>query len=148
VKRFLKILVNLRLAVVLTSGLLFVSCTHIGEISLPGSILTSANDPIMLVRKEPPSFGYLRLERQSVTYPDLAVFVKRRGLPDFLAETENSERHYFILYYLSERKAFACRSRSGNLGPVEFSGPYPITRREFRLLDGFRKDPSCKPVKW
>ncbi len=146
-KRFLKIFVNLRLAAVLASGLPFVSCAHIGEISLPGSISTSANDQIMLVRKEPPSFGYLRLGTQSVAYPDLAVFVKKHGTPNFLAETHNSERHYFILYYLSERKAFACRSRSGSRGPGAISGANYNKNTGLPPNDGFSKDPSPNPGK-
>ena len=146
--RFFKILVKLQFAAVLAMGLPLVSCTHVVDIWLPGSMSAAANDQIMLVRQAPPSFGYRRLGTQSVAYPDLAVFVKKQGVPNFLAETHNNERHYFILYYLSERKAFACRRRSGNRGAVEFAGPYPITGREFRLLDGFRKDPSRKQVKW
>ncbi len=148
VKCFLEILVNLRFTAVVALGLPLVSCAPLGKIGLPVSMSAAANDQIMLVRKDPPSFGYQRLETQSVAYPDLAVFVKKQGVPNFLAETHNSERHYFILYYLSERKAFACRNRSGNRGAVEFAGPYPITKREFRLLDGYRKDPSRKQVKW
>ena len=30
-------------------------------------------------------------------------------------------------------------------GTVEFAGPYPVTDKEFRLLDGFRRAPSKKP---
>jgi hypothetical protein len=137
-KHLVKIFVKLRFAAFLTSASVFVSCAPIGEIWLRGNTSAAANDQIMLVRQQPPSFGYLRLGTQSLAYPDLAVFVKKQGVPDFLAETHNRARHYFILYYLNERKAFACRSRSGNRGAVEFAGPYPITRREFQLLDGFR----------
>ncbi len=102
----------------------------------------AANDQIMLVRQDPPSFGYQRLVSQTLVYPDMGFFVSRHGIPNFLAETGNRERHYFILYYLQSRKAFACRVRSGRSGAVEFAGPYPITPREYRLLDGFRKDPA------
>jgi hypothetical protein len=28
---------------------------------------------------------------------------------------------------------------------LEFAGPYPVTDGEFRLLDGFRRDPSRQP---
>ena len=99
----------------------------------------------MLVRAEPPSFGYHRLVAQSANYSDLGGFVSQRGLPDFLAETGNQESRYLILYYLKKRQAFACRTRQGNNLAVEFAGPYPITDKEFRLLDGFRRDPSRKP---
>ncbi len=106
----------------------------------------AAKDQIMLVRQDPPSFGYQRLEMETRVYPDLAVLVAKRGLPDFLAETDNSERRYFILYYLKDRQAYACRTREGTKrGALEFAGPYPITDGEFRLLDGFRRDPSRQP---
>jgi hypothetical protein len=105
----------------------------------------AAKNQIMLVRAEPPSFGYHRLGYQSQTYPDLAIFVRKHGLPDFLAETGEQGRQYFILYYLEGRKAFACRTTSAARS-VEFAGPYPITDREFRLLDGFRRDPTKKPT--
>jgi hypothetical protein len=106
------------------------------------------NGSIMLVRQEPPSFGYQRLASQSQIYPDLGAFVGKKGTPDFLAETHNRQRHYFILYYLEKRQAIACRSRAGEQGLVEFAGPYPITKREYRLLDGFRKDPTHVPQKF
>lgn len=112
-----------------------------------GSSSAAANDQIMLVRKDPPSFGFQRLALQTRVYPDLAVFTSRHGLPDFLAETGNQERRYFILYYLKARRAYACRTHSGNRQAIEFAGPYPITPREFRLLDGFRRDPSHQPPK-
>lgn len=101
----------------------------------------------MLVRREPPSFGFQRLTTQAVAYPDLGTFVSRRGMPNFLAETSNSDRHIFILYYLGDREAFACRTGKGSNQTIEFSGPYPITPREFRLLDDFRHDPSRPPKK-
>lgn len=101
----------------------------------------------MLVRQEPPSFGFQRLTSQAIAYPDLGTFVSRHGMPNFLAETSNADRRYFILYYLGDREAFACRAGKGNSQAVEFSGPYPITPREFRLLDDFRSDPSRPPTK-
>ncbi len=104
-----------------------------------------AKDQMMLVRSEPPSFGYQRLATKAQTYPDLGVFVSQRGLPDFLAETGNQDRRYLILYYLKKRQAFACRTRAGDNRAVEFAGPYPITDKEFRMLDGFRRDPSHRP---
>lgn len=96
----------------------------------------------MLVRKEPPSFGFRRLAIQAVAYPDLQVFVSQKGLPNFLAETGTGNRRYFILYYLAAREAFACRTQPESQRSVEFAGPYPITDREFRLLDAFRRDPG------
>jgi hypothetical protein len=126
------------------------SCASIGESwmagRMAGRMAAEAKDQIMLVRAEPPSFGYHRLAYQSQVYPDLATFVRKHGTPDFLAETGERGRQYFILYYLEERKAFACRTTSAERS-VEFAGPYPITAREFRLLDGFRRDPSKKPTR-
>ena len=97
-----------------------------------------ARNQMMLVRKEPPTFGYYRLTSLARIYPDLAFFVKSAALPDFLAETGNHSRNYFILYYLKARQAFACRSRPANAEAIEFAGPYPVTEKEYRTLDGFR----------
>ena len=102
----------------------------------------------MLVRKEPQSFGFQRLTTQIGAYPDLGFFVSKHGLPNFLAETGTRENKYFILYYLTDREAFACRTRVENRRTVEFAGPYPITDREFRLLDAFLRDPGHKPPKF
>lgn len=113
---------------------------------MPGSMAAAARNQIMLVRKDPPSFGFQRLEQQSRVYPDLGFFVAKHGQPDFLAETGERNRRYFILYYLRDREAFACRTRPGGDHLVEFAGPYPITDREFRLLDDFRRDPSKRPA--
>lgn len=125
--------------------LMISSCARVGDTLLYGIDAAAAKDQIMLVRKEPPSFGYQRLATQSGTYPDLRFFVSKQGLPDFLAETGSGDQKYFILYYLKVRKAFACRTRVENRQSVEFSGPYPITEKEYRLLDAFRRDPSKKP---
>lgn len=116
-----------------------VSCTQTGSSWMPGTGASAAKDQIMLVRKDPPSFGYQRMTLQAGTYPDIATFVGLHGLPDFLAETGNQDRRYFILYYLKRRQAFACRTISLRNRTVEFAGPYPITNHEFQLLDGFRR---------
>jgi hypothetical protein len=123
-------------------GWMGAACTPVGDSWVVGSMAAAANDQIMLVRAEPPSFGHERLASQIRRYPDLAFFVSQRGLPDFLAETGTGERHYFILYYLKDRQAFACRTRSRRGNAVQFAGPYPITDREFDLLDGFRSKVS------
>lgn len=130
---------------VLVAGVLGVSCGPASESWRAVGMAAAAKNQIMLVRKEPPSFGYQRLEMEELAYPEMASFVKKHGVPDFLAETGKHERRYFILYYLKMRHAYACRSRSGSRAAVEFSGPYPITLREFRLLDRFRRDPSRQP---
>ena len=124
--------------------LLSVSCGVVEYPLIPGSQAALARDQIMLVRKEPPSFGYQRLQTQAGSYRDLEVFVTKHGTPDFLAESGNWERRYFILYYLESRQAFACRTRSENHRAVEFAGPYPITPGEYKLLAGFRRNANKK----
>ena len=120
------------------------SCGVVESPLIPGSSAAAAKDQIMLVRSEPPSFGYRRLAAQATVHPDLQVFIGQRGLPDFLAETGNSKRQYYILYYLKDREAFACRTRAGDKQAVEFAGPYPITDRESKVLNAFR-DQAAKP---
>lgn len=101
-----------------------------------------ARNQMMLVRQEPPTFGYYRLTSLERNYPDLELFIKKRGTPDFLAETDAASRDYFILYYLKPRHAFACRTRAGNTKAVEVAGPYPITDKEYGILEGFRGENS------
>ncbi|RYD20422.1 MAG: hypothetical protein EOP88_15115 [Verrucomicrobiaceae bacterium] len=137
----------MRVASIAVAGMLVVSCGGVGNSVVEGLLPTPENQ-IMLVRKDPPSFGFQRLTIQSRTYPDLAVFVNQKGLPDFLAETHNSDRHYFIIYYLADREAFACRTRTPGSKSVEFAGPYPITDREYKVLDTFRKDPTRAPARF
>lgn len=115
------------------------SCVPFEPSWVPFSAAAQAQDQIMLVRREPPSFGFLRLESRARLYPDLGLFIEQRGVPDFLAETGDRDQHYLIFYYLKPRQAFACRSRAGRPGAVEFAGPYPITRGEYKLLDAFRR---------
>lgn len=134
--------------VVAAFGLGVISCIPLGKDWTLGSMSAAAKDQIMLVRKEPPSFGFQRLMTQSQELHDLGIFISKHGLPDFLAETGTPERRYFILYFLKERHAFVCRSRAGNLREVEFAGPYPVTEKEFRLLDEFRRDPLHRPPKF
>lgn len=112
-----------------------------------GSMEAAAKDQIMLVRKDPASFGYRRLEAHLATYPELGLFIAQTGIPDFLAETGARDRRYLILYYLKDREAFVSRVQVENRRSLEFAGPYPITPKEFRLLDGFRKDSRKSPAK-
>jgi len=115
------------------------ACSTYEESGLPGSASSMARNQMMLVRETPPSFGHYRLTLLERSYPDLTFFVGKHGTPDFLAETSNSGRNYFILYYLDRRQAYACRSRAGEKVPLEFAGPYPITRKEYKILDGMRE---------
>jgi hypothetical protein len=114
------------------------SCAEFEESGLPGSASSMARNQMMVVREEPSSFGHYRLTSLARVYPDLEVFVEKRGMPDFLAETGNRGQDYFILYYLKSRQAYACRTRPGQRHGIEFAGPYPITEREYKTLDGFR----------
>ena len=136
-----------RTALLMLMGIFAVVAASCGPISKVWSGAGSAGgkNEMMLVRREPPSFGFQRLELQEERYPDLRIFLSQNGLPDFLAETGNQERQYFILYYLSKREAFACRSKPSSKREIEFAGPYPITDREYRLLDDFRRNRSRVP---
>lgn len=117
---------------------LVASCSRFEESGLPGSASSMARNQMMFIREDPSTFGYYRLTSLSKIYPDLAFFVQKKGKPDFIAETTNRGQNYFILYYLKQRQAFACRTRPGQRGSIEFSGPYPVTDKEYQTLDGFR----------
>lgn len=93
-----------------------------------------ALNEIMLVSKERLTLGYYRIDSQRQVYPDLDLFLKQKGTPDFLAETRDENRRYFLMYYLKNRQAYACRTRIGNASVLEFSGPYRITSGEYRKL--------------
>jgi hypothetical protein len=110
------------------------SCTPMGNSAFLTSTTSAANNHIMLVRQNPPTFGLQRLSALSTRHPDLGVFIARNGMPDFLAETSKGDNRYMILYYLSVRNAFACRTGWGASREVEFSGPYPVTQSELRTL--------------
>jgi hypothetical protein len=121
-------------------------CTTFEESGLPGSASSMARNQIMLVRAEPESFGHYRLASLMRIYPDLDLFVAKRGVPDFLAETNNSRQHYYILYYLDERKAFAARTRAPHPMRLEFAGPYPITDKERKTLDQMKGEQTVNPA--
>ena len=116
-----------------------VSCTTFEESGLPGSAASMARNQIMFVKAEPETFGHYRLISLMRNYPDMGLFVAKRGMPDFLAETSNSRQHYCILYYLNSRQAYAARTRAPNRQRLEFAGPYPITEKEKRILQNLQK---------
>jgi len=116
------------------------ACAYYEESGLPGSASSMAHNQMMVVRKDPPTFGHYRLTMLMQQHPDLVSFVRTRGAPDFLAETSSDGRHYRILYYLQKRQAFACRTRTEHDGSLEFAGPYPITRRERQILRSLLDD--------
>ena len=105
----------------------------------PGWAERAANDRTMLVREEPPTLGFHRLKQQSMSHPDLAAFINKRGRPDFVAETHSDDRHYMILYYLKHERAYAARTWRGQ-SVIEFAGPYPITEQETKLLGDLKRD--------
>lgn len=115
------------------------ACTPMADSMLTRVEARVAHDQMMFVRSDPPTFGYQRLITGMRDHPDLATFVNQRGLPDFLAETGDRSQRYKILYYLSKRQAFACRTVSSRSSAVEFAGPYPITDGEFKTLDEIRQ---------
>ncbi|MEI7910693.1 MAG: hypothetical protein WCK77_13735 [Verrucomicrobiota bacterium] len=126
--------VLLGLALVLLCG-----CQPVSDAWATGWTATAAHDQIMLVREDPPSLGQRRLQSQSGVYPDLAVFLQTKGMPDFLAETTTHDRHFLILYYLATKRAYACRAKAPSTRQIEFTGPYAITPREVRVLRGFKQ---------
>jgi hypothetical protein len=124
-------------------------CATFEESGLPGSAASMAHNQIMHVSKKPESFGYYRLMTLARVYPDLEFFLRKRGNPDFLAETSNAGRHYLIVYYLGERQAYASRPRMGSRKALEFAGPYPITAKEVVILDKLRKGhPQSQGTRW
>jgi hypothetical protein len=124
-----------KLALLTCCTLIGVGCQPItsDSIYLSGTNFAAKNH-IMLVRSEPPSFGFFRLSALERNYPNLSEFLKKPGYPDLLAETEKGRNRYLILYYLKSRKAFACRSGAYPSRQIEFSGPYPITDGELKTL--------------
>ena len=98
----------------------------------------SANDQIMLVRRDPPTFGFQRLAAHITAYSRLGVFIAQTSDPDFLAEINENGDRYLILYYTRSSKAYACRIGGDDSRQVEFSGPYSITKGEARTLQDLR----------
>ncbi len=98
-----------------------------------------AHNRIMWVDESSQSLGYYRLQSRRELFSDLDIFLEEKGDPDFLAETSDHMRKYFILYFMRNREAFACRTEVRYPESLEFSGPYPITDKEFALLQGMRE---------
>jgi hypothetical protein len=100
----------------------------------------AAQDRIMLVRNAPETLGHRRLVYQSAAHPNLDVFLKEKGYPDFIAETSSDDRQYLILYYLNSKNAFACRTWRGPGAAIDFAGPYTMTERETKVLRDLQKN--------
>lgn len=131
----------LGLGVVLMSA-----CQPVADAWVTGWTGAAAKDHIMLVRGHPPSLGQRRLVSQSGVYPDLGEFLKIRGMPDFVAETNASNRHFLILYYLDAKSTYACGAKAPSTREIEFSGPYAMTKREYRLLREFKREAAGTPA--
>jgi hypothetical protein len=123
------------------------SCARFEQSGLPGSAASMARNQIMLVEAEPETFGHYRLVSLMRLHPDLDLFVAKRGFPNFLAETSNGRRDYFILYYLKERQAYVARTRPSQRMRLEFAGPYPITEKESGVLKELRNQAKPKPLR-
>jgi len=117
------------------------SCARFEESGLPGSASSMAHNQIMMVNSEQATFGHYRLISLMKINQDLDLFVAKRGMPDFLAETSNSRQHYYILYYLKQRQAYAART-SSHPGRLEFAGPYPVTEKEKKALRSLQGNQS------
>jgi hypothetical protein len=131
-------------------------CGMVGDAWYTGWTDAAARDRIMLVRAAPESLGHQRLVHQSRIYPDLAVFLERKGWPDFIAETANDGQRYVVLYYLGRGEAWAARTNRSVPRLMEFAGPYPMTPNERRLLrqlqmgespPGFRPEDGWKSAR-
>lgn len=122
------------------AALLLASCRPVHQGWEAGWTERAAQDRIMLVREAPETLGHRRLVYQSAAHPDLGVFLAKRGLPDFIAETSSDDRQYLILYYLDSRRAFAARTRRMAGTDIEFAGPYSMTERETELLREMKRE--------
>ncbi len=98
-----------------------------------------SENQMMLVRETPGTLGYRKLMAKSEQCGDLKIFIDQKGLPDFVAEANSSNREYLIFYYLDQHQAFACRTRGKGNPEVEFAGPYAMTSGEWKLLSGVKK---------
>lgn len=139
----------MRMVAAVAVACLVAGCATFEESGLPGSAASMAHNQLMHVSRERQSFGYYRVTTLSAFYPDLDYFVRKQGMPDFLAETSNDGRNYYILYYVGRRHAFASRPRPGTRKALEFAGPYPITPREVSILETIRKRyPDSQGTRW
>ncbi len=116
------------------------SCESLENTGYLNQTAATAHDHIMLVEKNPPTFGYERLYALSQHYHDLSKFIEKEGKPRYYAETTNGGSRYLILYYSERREAFACRSVLKSPHKIEFSGPYPITKNELATLHKLERD--------
>lgn len=105
----------------------------------------SANNRIMLVRREPATLGYQRATFLRTYYPSFGRFLQQQGQPDFIAETHSDRRHFIVLYYPERHIAYACRSVNVTNRDVEVTGPHPITRSEVAVLQRLKREARDMP---
>ncbi len=99
-----------------------------------------AENQIMLVLEKPESLGWKRLQYATELHPEFAFFLEKIGKPDCIAETTQGDRHYMICYQLEQRRAFSCRSILDRPSiPMQVSGPYPMSHKEYSTLRGLKK---------
>lgn len=123
------------------------SCGRVEDAVKSTGMVMGMGNQMMLIRRDPPSYGFQRLEAQKRNFPDIGHFVKKKGTPDFMAEANNANGHYFIFYYLRVRHAFICRTSVGKGENVQFAGPYPVTDKEYRVLNDFSNSFSQRSPK-
>lgn len=122
---------------ILTSALM--SCAPYRAAWSSGWTEKEANDSIMLVIENPATLGWKRLKYHSTLHPEFRDFIAKLGSPDCIAETTQGQRHYMILYYLKDRKAYSFRNDTRRVSkPIEVAGPYPISDKEYSLLSDFQ----------
>jgi hypothetical protein len=73
-------------SLLLVFPLLLSACGPVGRGWEAGWTERAAQDRIMLVRNAPETLGHRRLVYQSTAHPNLDVFLKEKGLPDFIEE--------------------------------------------------------------
>ena len=110
----------------LLAALLFTSCAT-----------TPAATPQNFLRVkggETPTDGYQVMRKLDEVAPTLEPFLKKQGDPEFLFITEDEDKTYLFLYYVSRNQAYAVRGPKGAEGIVEFSGPQKIDPKERALF--------------
>ena len=109
----------------LLAALLFTSC----------ATTTAPTQNFLRVKGgETPSDGYQIMRRLDNAAPNLAPLLQKQGDPDFLFITEDDDKTYVFLYYVSKNKAYAIRGPRRKEGIVELSGPQKIDPKERALF--------------
>lgn len=126
-------------AVLVFSVLLLCQCAPYRSAWNAGWTSAEAENSIMLVIDQPVTLGYKRLQYYGALHPEFRELLTHLGQPDCLAETTQGGRRYMILYYLGARKAYSCRTDDRRVTtPMQVSGPYPISDKEYKLLRTFQ----------